>query len=337
MSSTASGTASVKVTMKTVTVKKVTINFKEEEEKARKAVKQIILTSAKEDTEHDASSTLSEDSRLCQECDSQPATVYCIACAADFCSKCDPATHSTNVLKTHTRIPVEAKPKTWTVHPRKGLETYCTLCNQLICHLCTIYGPHKDHPTESVSDAAKRERANFENSVAAAKTELTSLTDLSASLTECVAQTQQNGAALEARIEKEFAALYQLLEQRKASLLNEVRRDVEKRVEELMQRNQRVKESMDALHVLCNEVTVNSSDMWLLEIVSRIAQNRQHAQEYQVNDLNRQSVIELNFEALEHEINAFGRLFSSEEEKQKALEEAQKMRICFHCKQPLAH
>ena len=84
----------------------------------------------------------------CDLCKKEPATIWCVNCAASLCETCNKASHCVNaVLETHTRIPFKKAGcymETCPFHPGNKVEHYCPTCNLPVCFECKLTGNHSE-------------------------------------------------------------------------------------------------------------------------------------------------------------------------------------------------
>ncbi len=65
--------------------------------------------------------------KLCEECDSEPATLHCVECEQHLCSSCDQQIHNKGARKNHQRTPIPPDESgTAPVQPRGRAETQTT-------------------------------------------------------------------------------------------------------------------------------------------------------------------------------------------------------------------
>ncbi|CAD7924782.1 unnamed protein product [Amoebophrya sp. A120] len=101
---------------------------------------------------------------ICEVCDEELATVYCLNDRAHFCETCDDAHHRQDpLLQKHRRVGIEHSPYQFgmcTIHPRERYEAVCLKTSQLLCSHCILIGSHSspemaDNPLVSTLDAFK--------------------------------------------------------------------------------------------------------------------------------------------------------------------------------------
>lgn len=90
---------------------------------------------------------------ICDLCQKQKSTVWCVNCNAHLCEDCDRESHEANrLLKSHQRIPMEeAKPmmETCPFHPGVRVEHFCPTCQLPVCIECKMSGFHSKGPATS--------------------------------------------------------------------------------------------------------------------------------------------------------------------------------------------
>jgi hypothetical protein len=94
----------------------------------------------------------SRQKSVCENCESQPAAVFCQADSANLCQSCDSQLHSSKLTCRHVRTPLDAGPQTFSAcrqHPDKLVEFFCPTCSRPVCVHCKMVGHH------STGDAAR--------------------------------------------------------------------------------------------------------------------------------------------------------------------------------------
>ena len=83
---------------------------------------------------------------LCDLCNTEPATIWCVNDSAKLCAKCDESSHSLNkILEKHKRIKLtEARVmmEFCPIHPEEKAEFYCSICQAPVCITCKMSGSH---------------------------------------------------------------------------------------------------------------------------------------------------------------------------------------------------
>jgi ribosomal protein L37AE/L43A len=82
---------------------------------------------------------------ICEDCEKEPAVVYCEADKAYLCKTCDFNLHKTKITRTHVRTPIGQGVDVFgncKHHPTRPIQYFCLQCHEPICIDCTIMGTH---------------------------------------------------------------------------------------------------------------------------------------------------------------------------------------------------
>ncbi|KAJ3136549.1 hypothetical protein HK101_003996, partial [Irineochytrium annulatum] len=97
----------------------------------------------------------------CDNCESEPATIYCSSDSANLCNKCDSLLHTSKLASRHIRTPIGKGTDVFghcRHHPEKLIEFFCSQCHVPVCVFCKMVGNHANgeasrHQLVSVSEA----------------------------------------------------------------------------------------------------------------------------------------------------------------------------------------
>jgi hypothetical protein len=81
----------------------------------------------------------------CEDCEKEPAVVYCEADRAYLCKQCDINLHKTKITRAHIRTPIGQGADVFgncKQHPTRPIQYFCSQCHEPICIDCTIMGSH---------------------------------------------------------------------------------------------------------------------------------------------------------------------------------------------------
>ncbi|KAJ3038902.1 hypothetical protein HDV00_012824 [Rhizophlyctis rosea] len=103
----------------------------------------------------------SREKPKCENCEDDPATVFCSADAANLCNKCDGQLHLSKLASRHVRTPIGKGSDVFghcRHHPDKQIEFFCSQCHIPVCVFCKMVGNHANgeaakHQLVSVSEA----------------------------------------------------------------------------------------------------------------------------------------------------------------------------------------
>ena len=170
----------------------------------------------------------------CDSCEDGNATGYCQDCADLLCDECQAAHKKMRKLKGHNLLTLEEyhtqsinliPPKKVTPncpkHPENALKIYCETCSRLICTDCTIR-LHRDHNYDLLVDVFPKHREEILSSLKPVKKKLDTVQEALKAFDTRAKDINDRRATLEAHIHKEIDHLYQLLDQRRAQLINEL-------------------------------------------------------------------------------------------------------------------
>ena len=82
---------------------------------------------------------------VCDDCERNPAVVFCEADKAFLCSSCDNNLHKSKISKTHVRKAVGQGTDLFgncVHHTSRQIQYFCSQCHEPICIDCTIMGSH---------------------------------------------------------------------------------------------------------------------------------------------------------------------------------------------------
>eukprot|EP00756_Hemistasia_phaeocysticola_P010019 Hpha_TRINITY_DN14982_c4_g10::TRINITY_DN14982_c4_g10_i1::g.143371::m.143371/K07963/TRIM23, ARFD1; tripartite motif-containing protein 23 len=80
-----------------------------------------------------------EPERLCDECETELATLWCESCQSEFCPECLATVHAPRVMQKHKAVPLSEKPPPADMcptHPRQERTMFCSTCTTKVCALC---------------------------------------------------------------------------------------------------------------------------------------------------------------------------------------------------------
>ncbi|PFH32742.1 zinc finger protein [Besnoitia besnoiti] len=96
---------------------------------------------------------------LCDNCQDNPACIWCPADIARLCTSCDELIHKQNKLVSrHIRVPLNEMPRpfgTCKLHPGELYELFCSICHVPVCRLCRGNHLHSA-PGKSVGSSGPR-------------------------------------------------------------------------------------------------------------------------------------------------------------------------------------
>ncbi|KAJ3047942.1 hypothetical protein HK097_011026 [Rhizophlyctis rosea] len=103
----------------------------------------------------------SREKPKCENCEEEPATLFCSADAANLCNKCDGQLHMSKLASRHVRTGIGKGSDVFghcRHHPDKQIEFFCSQCHIPVCVFCKMVGNHANgeaakHQLVSVGEA----------------------------------------------------------------------------------------------------------------------------------------------------------------------------------------
>ena len=111
-------------------------------------------------------------------------------------------------------------------HKGKELDIYCETCEELICLLCTVK-KHKDHQYDLVEDTFEKHKTEITSSLELLDGHLSTVNTVIEQLDEQSKGLDNWQAAIEASIWQQFQELHEMLNARKAELLEQLHQQTE--------------------------------------------------------------------------------------------------------------
>ncbi len=170
----------------------------------------------------------------CGSCEDGKATGYCNDCGDFLCDECQTAHTRLKYTRNHQLISLdELKAQVTSLVPPKkavphcpkhsenALKIYCDTCSTLICMDCTIR-LHKDHNYDLVADVLTKHKEELVSSLKPVKEKLDSVQRALKVFDTRAKAIHDQRAAIEANVHKEIDEQHQLLDQRRAELVEEL-------------------------------------------------------------------------------------------------------------------
>ncbi|XP_073533287.1 E3 ubiquitin-protein ligase TRIM36 isoform X2 [Phyllobates terribilis] len=168
----------------------------------------------------------------------QESTKSCLDCSASFCNECFKINHPWGTIKaqheygaptTNFRPKVLMCPE----HESEKVNMYCEICRRPVCHLCKLSGSHANHRVTTMSNAYKTLKEKLSKGIgyliskeSQVKTQITELEIL-------IRRTESNGDQAIEEATYNFEKLFNILEDRKAFVLQSIRSSQTSRLEKL--------------------------------------------------------------------------------------------------------
>lgn len=193
---------------------------------------------------------LSQDVQ-CEKCtkSSRNAISFCRDCGQFICELCCDIHSQWKEFSKHEVVSIKQlqsvtmkelshgqPPKSRTLycsqHKGKELDLYCDTCEELICLLCTIK-KHKDHQYDLVEDTFEKHKAEITSSLEPLDGHLSTVNTVLEELDEQSKDLDDQQAAVEASIRQQVQELHEMLNARKAELLEQLHQQTEVKMRNL--------------------------------------------------------------------------------------------------------
>ena len=170
----------------------------------------------------------------CEKCEDDNTTGFCRDCGEFICDACTTLHRKWKQFKSHEIISLEevqteatnlVRPKKQVSycprHPESILKIFCETCSELICIDCTIK-LHQGHNYDLVADTFSKHKDEIVASLQPVKQQFSTVTKALHTFEERVREIEEQKTTTEAAVHKEINLLQQLLEQRRAELINKL-------------------------------------------------------------------------------------------------------------------
>ena len=170
----------------------------------------------------------------CEKCEDDNTTGFCRDCGEFICDACTTLHRKWKQFKSHEIISLEevqteatnlVRPKKQVSycprHPESILKIFCETCSELICIDCTIK-LHQGHNYDLVADTFSKHKDEIVASLQPVKQHFSTVTKALHTFEERVREIEEQKTTTEAAVHKEINLLQQLLEQRRAELINKL-------------------------------------------------------------------------------------------------------------------
>ena len=101
---------------------------------------------------------------VCEECQTERASVFCVNCDAPLCNGCWEKTHSSRLFSWHRRLQMQdgklaRQEPMCPAHPTERLRFVSTTDQQFLCRDCLLLGKHSKDKCISIKEAAAQARS----------------------------------------------------------------------------------------------------------------------------------------------------------------------------------
>ncbi|XP_069887592.1 E3 ubiquitin-protein ligase TRIM36 isoform X3 [Dipodomys merriami] len=166
---------------------------------------------------------------MCDLCKPPPqeSTKSCVDCSASYCNECFKIHHPWGTLKaqheyvgptTNFRPKVLMCPE----HETEKINMYCELCRRPVCHLCKLGGVHSNHRVTTMSTAYKTLKEKLSKDVDYLIGKESQVKSQISELNLLMRETECNGERAKEDAMVHFEKLFDILEERKSSVLRAI-------------------------------------------------------------------------------------------------------------------
>ena len=183
----------------------------------------------------------------CEKCKkvSRPATSFCRDCGQFICARCSDIHADWEEFSSHEVVSMDqlegdvskhVPPKKVThfcsKHKDQELRLYCEMCEELICHDCTIR-LHQGHQYDLISDTFEGHKADITASLKPVEKHMGIASDKLKQLDARCTEITEQRALVKTNIHKEICGFIEMLKRREAELVGQVDQLVEPKLKNL--------------------------------------------------------------------------------------------------------
>ncbi|KAM6224302.1 LOW QUALITY PROTEIN: E3 ubiquitin-protein ligase TRIM36 [Rhynchocyon petersi] len=166
---------------------------------------------------------------MCDLCKPPPqeSTKSCMDCSASYCNECFKIHHPWGTVKaqheyvgptTNFRPKVLMCPE----HETERINMYCELCRRPVCHLCKLGGTHSNHRVTTMSTAYKTLKEKLSKDIDYLIGKEGQVKSQISELNLLMKETECNGERAKEEAITHFEKLFEVLEERKSSVLKAI-------------------------------------------------------------------------------------------------------------------
>uniref|UniRef100_A0A8C9CWF0 RING-type E3 ubiquitin transferase n=1 Tax=Panthera leo TaxID=9689 RepID=A0A8C9CWF0_PANLE len=166
---------------------------------------------------------------MCDLCKPPPqeSTKSCMDCSASYCNECFKIYHPWGTVKaqheyvgptTNFRPKILMCPE----HETERINMYCELCRRPVCHLCKLGGNHSNHRVTTMSSAYKTLKEKLSKDIDYLIGKESQVKSQISELNLLMKETECNGERAKEEAITHFEKLYEILEERKSSVLKAI-------------------------------------------------------------------------------------------------------------------
>ncbi|CAK7292502.1 E3 ubiquitin-protein ligase TRIM36 [Vulpes lagopus] len=166
---------------------------------------------------------------MCDLCKPPPqeSTKSCMDCSASYCNECFKIYHPWGTVKaqheyvgptTNFRPKILMCPE----HETERINMYCELCRRPVCHLCKLGGNHSNHRVTTMSSAYKTLKEKLSKDIDYLIGKESQVKSQISELNLLMKETECNGERAKEEAITHFEKLFEILEERKSSVLKAI-------------------------------------------------------------------------------------------------------------------
>ncbi|KAF6127904.1 tripartite motif containing 36 [Phyllostomus discolor] len=166
---------------------------------------------------------------MCDLCKPPPqeSTKSCMDCSASYCNECFKIYHPWGTVKaqheyvgptTNFRPKILMCPE----HETERINMYCELCRRPVCHLCKLGGDHSNHRVTTMSNAYKTLKEKLSKDIDYLIGKESQVKRQISELNLLMKETECNGERAKEEAITHFEKLFEILEERKSSVLKAI-------------------------------------------------------------------------------------------------------------------
>ncbi|XP_011925855.1 PREDICTED: E3 ubiquitin-protein ligase TRIM36 isoform X2 [Cercocebus atys] len=166
---------------------------------------------------------------MCDLCKPPPqeSTKSCMDCSASYCNECFKIHHPWGTIKaqheyvgptTNFRPKILMCPE----HETERINMYCELCRRPVCHLCKLGGNHANHRVTTMSSAYKTLKEKLSKDIDYLIGKESQVKSQISELNLLMKETECNGERAKEEAITHFEKLFEILEERKSSVLKAI-------------------------------------------------------------------------------------------------------------------
>ncbi|PNJ80457.1 E3 ubiquitin-protein ligase TRIM36 isoform X2 [Pongo pygmaeus] len=166
---------------------------------------------------------------MCDLCKPPPqeSTKSCMDCSASYCNECFKIHHPWGTIKaqheyvgptTNFRPKILMCPE----HETERINMYCELCRRPVCHLCKLGGNHANHRVTTMSSAYKTLKEKLSKDIDYLIGKESQVKSQISELNLLMKETECNGERAKEEAITHFEKLFEVLEERKSSVLKAI-------------------------------------------------------------------------------------------------------------------